>query len=170
MQSFASNSNATVAILIPSLSLEVASVIVMIDEDGDLQSSPNLEYQLPGEMLAAASRNYYETGRRFPQTIFALRVIGVSSPSFTSPHPFRCSQLISSFTDGDTGTDMTIYRADFPVHYLQSIDRGAPVDHITIFRLVVVVLPLLPLLPPLPVSLPLSLTFNIQIGRNPPHG
>ena len=43
MQSFASNSNATVAILIPSLSLEVASVIVMIDEDGDLQSSPNLE-------------------------------------------------------------------------------------------------------------------------------
>jgi hypothetical protein len=65
------------------------------------------EYQLPGEMVAAAMRNYTHESKQLAQTIFALRVVG---------------------------THVTFYRADFPIHYLESIKQGEPADDITIFR------------------------------------
>jgi len=64
------------------------------------------EYQLPGEMLAAAMTNYSRIGT--PQTIFAMRFIG---------------------------TQVTFYRADFPESYLASVAAGSPTVDITIFRL-----------------------------------
>jgi len=67
------------------------------------------EYQIPGEMLAVAFRNFLVLQLRFSQTIFAMRVIG---------------------------SHATFYRADFPASYLTSIQQGVrPVEHVTIFRI-----------------------------------
>jgi hypothetical protein len=83
--------------------VNVDGVAVVEDRRPDPGNSG--EFQLPGEMVSAAMRNY--VSNQFPQTIFGLRVIG---------------------------TQVTFYRADFPVHYLASIANGVPADDITIFR------------------------------------
>jgi len=67
------------------------------------------EYQIPGEMLATAFRNYHNLGMKFAQTIYAMRIIG---------------------------SRVTFYRADFPQSYLQSVVNGQrPTEHITFFRI-----------------------------------
>lgn len=77
-------------------------------------------YQLAGEMLAAATRNF--AVYQMPQTIFGLRVIGVYFFSFlTLSHSYE-------------GTRMTLHRADFPVSYLESVKKGIPTGNITILR------------------------------------
>lgn len=92
---------------------------------GKLPPSKTAEFQLPGEMLSMAVRNY--TRVKDPQTILALRVIGIHF-MITILFLFYNTLLYCK------GTQVTIYRADFPVHYLQSIKKGVPADDITIFR------------------------------------
>jgi len=118
---FVSIPDAVVQTRLPSVPFYGPSLVVVedkrntvdqLDPDGNAVKTPikrptieHAEFQLPGEMLAAAIRNYMEG--QFPQTIFALRVIG---------------------------TQITFYRADFLVHYLESIQHGSPAADITIFR------------------------------------
>jgi len=64
------------------------------------------EFQIHGEMLAAAYRNY--TILKASQTIYAMRMTGLST---------------------------SIYRADFPVKYLESVEReNHPTHKITVFK------------------------------------
>jgi len=69
------------------------------------EPTKSAEFQLPGEMVSAAVDNYKQD--KLPQTIFGIRF---------------------------SGTRLTGCRADFPVHYLESLASGLPADDITIFR------------------------------------
>lgn len=80
-------------------------------------------YQLAGEMLAAAVRNFQVY--QVPQTVFGLRVVGVY---------FHFFFLFLIFLTTYEGTRMTFHRADFPVSYLESIKKGTPIGNITILR------------------------------------
>jgi len=72
------------------------------------RGSKNVDFQIQAEMLAAAHRNFYlRTDVKIPQTIFAIRMIGMS---------------------------VSIYRADFSVAYLESLAHAKPSQNITIFR------------------------------------
>jgi len=66
------------------------------------------KFQVPGELLAVAFRNFFVYGNKNDQTIFGLRV---------------------------QGSKLTFYRADFTAEYLQSVCDGKPNQHITVFRL-----------------------------------
>eukprot|EP00026_Physarum_polycephalum_P011373 Phypoly_transcript_11591.p1 GENE.Phypoly_transcript_11591~~Phypoly_transcript_11591.p1 ORF type:complete len:361 (+),score=56.53 Phypoly_transcript_11591:82-1164(+) len=80
-------------------------IAIVIGEDKQIGAGFG-ENQIPGEMVAVASKNFQRFG--VAQTVFAIRIIQAS---------------------------VTLYRADFTKQYLESVVRGAPSEHITIFRL-----------------------------------
>lgn len=90
------------------------------------QNQPRLQsaqYQLAGEMLAAALHNYQTQPRKTSYTIFGVRVIGMHSIL-----SICTSNLLAE-------TRMAFYRADFPREYLESVTScGYPDGDITIFR------------------------------------
>jgi len=48
-------------------------VLVMIENKA--MGTDKGQFQIPGEMLAVAYKNYFKCGKKFDQTIFAMRVI-----------------------------------------------------------------------------------------------
>jgi len=86
--------------------ISVPTPIFIVVEDKK-QGAGFAEYQLPGEMLAAAYRNYFECKIAGDQTVFAMRVIASS---------------------------VTFYRAEFSKNYLLSVKTGVPNTPVTVFR------------------------------------
>jgi len=103
-KSFASIPDATFAYRFEDQIKEGPTFIVVDKQLG----ADDGEYQIPGEMLAAAYHNFMILNMDFTQTIFAMRLIG---------------------------TFVAFYHADFPKSYLESVRSGQrPSEHLTIFR------------------------------------
>lgn len=94
------------------------------------------QWQLAGEMLGVAITNYQNTG--VAQTICAMSLKGMNH-SIPNNSVLRVQSRIVFYTYFYyyyyyLGVRAAVYRADFPVSYLESIETGNPVGHVVIFK------------------------------------
>jgi len=111
---------ATIVVVESKYNLEEPTV----SQEGKQSHTNTVQYQLAGEMLAAALHNYQNQPRKTSHTIFGLRIIGMY---------FR--NLFLSINDLLIGSRVTFCRADYPKEYLESLTtRGMTDSHITTFQ------------------------------------